>query len=100
MLIEINALKDIKEPTCIIYKHSITCPVSGYARKLINEFVKTHEDIPVYMNIVQINEELKWAIAEKYGVKHETPQVIIIKKGKMVASASHYHIENLASYFN
>lgn len=96
---DIHKLKDIKGETYIIYKHSITCSVSTYANKLLLDFEKKHPEIPIYKVVVQTDEELKWEIADEYGVKHETPQIIVVKNGKMVASADHYHIDNIEQYF-
>ncbi len=99
MITEINALKDITEHTYIIFKHSLTCPISQHAKKIVEEYSAKHEELPIYLNVVQTHEQLKHIIADTYGVKHETPQIIVVKDDKMVASASHYNIEKLEQYF-
>lgn len=100
MITEIHTLDDIKEDTCLIFKHSSTCPVSANASKVVTTFSKKHPEVHIYMNIVQNEKELKWALADKYGVKHESPQIIVLRDGKVTASANHYHIENIEQYFS
>lgn len=99
MLIEINSLEEIKGENFIIFKHSIACPVSSSAKMKVDEFVKNKPHIPVYMNIVQNNQDLKRAIADTYNIKHQTPQVIIFKEGKIIATESHHSIQLLEKFF-
>ena len=37
--------------------------------------------------------DVSTAIAQKFDVEHESPQVILIKNGKAVYSASHFEID-------
>lgn len=99
MIQEIHKLSDIKEETFLIYKHSITCSVSAHANQIIKEFSEKHPEVAIYKIVVQTDEELKWEIADRYGVKHETPQVIIVREGRVIASQNHYNIERLEQFY-
>lgn len=80
------------EPVLIV-KHSTTCPIStaGY-----REFQNFETEVPKYCVIVQTSKDVSRKIAEDTGVKHESPQAILIKNGKAVWYASHYNIQQSA----
>jgi len=68
----------------IIFKDSIRCPVSAAARKEFAEFAeKCEENIELYMVDVIAKRELSKEIAKMTGVVHQSPQVILLEKGKI-----------------
>lgn len=78
----------------MIFKHSTTCAISATVlarmeRKWNDE--KAKGIIPYYLDLLSFR-ELSTQIAQHYGIKHESPQVLIITKGKCVYNASHYDI--------
>ena len=77
----------------ILYKHSVTCPVSARAQEQV---VELKHDIPTYAVVVQYARDLSEKVAEMFDIEHETPQAIIIKDGKPVADFSHAHITTKA----
>lgn len=74
----------------LIFKYSMTCSASLTAKK---EMQKMITDLPVYLVVVQQDREVSAAIAQDLGVRHESPQVLIIKNGKGTWQATHYHIK-------
>ena len=86
---------DAATPDVFIFKHSATCPVSAWARQQVEAWMKKsgHD---VYLVVVQSARPLSNAIAEKMGIRHESPQFIAVKAGT-VAALSHNEItpENL-----
>jgi bacillithiol system protein YtxJ len=50
------------------------------------------DDPPLYAIVVQYARDLSNHIAEALGVRHETPQVLLIKDGEAIYHASHYDI--------
>ena len=82
--------------TFAFFKHRVTCPISGRAFEEFETFVKQYEDIPAYYLQVQESRPLSNYIAEQYGIKHESPQAIIFKNGKVKWHASHSQITALA----
>lgn len=72
----------------LIFKHSTTCGVSSAISQRISKL-----DSEVNLVIVQKNRDISNAIAEKTGIKHETPQAIILRNGEAVYRASHYSID-------
>lgn len=73
-------------------KHSLTCPVSSNAFNEYQAFLNKHEEEDGYYLAVQESRELSNHIAEKYGIKHESPQAFLFIEGKPGWNASHWHI--------
>ncbi len=80
----------------IIYKHSTTCGISSM---VLNMFIRAYDfeedkadlyflDIHQYRNISN-------ALAERTGVRHESPQLIIIRNGEVLVHTSHGAIADL-----
>lgn len=79
-----------QEPV-VLYKHSVTCPVSAAAQQQMQQLTK-REDPPVYALVVQESRPLSNEIASSLAIRHETPQVIVLYKGRPVFQASHRHV--------
>lgn len=81
----------------IIFKHSTTCPISANVFEEVSEV-----DSTIFLITVQKARNISNAIAEKTGIKHESPQAIILKDGKSVYSQSHYDItaDSLSSFLS
>ncbi|UCZ52313.1 bacillithiol system redox-active protein YtxJ [Bacillus shivajii] len=73
-------------------KNSTTCPISHEGYKEVEKFSADHEDLPVYYLNVQDSRELSNHIAEKFGVKHESPQVLLFDDGDVIWHDSHWNI--------
>jgi bacillithiol system protein YtxJ len=73
----------------VVFKHSTTCPVSFSAERQMNAFMRSHPEVPVYKVLVREQRTTSNQIADWTGVEHESPQVIVLRKGAVVASASH-----------
>lgn len=73
-------------------KNSTTCPISGSAYEEVKNFSDDHSDIQVYYLNVQEARPLSTQLAEELGVKHESPQLFLIKDGKVLAHDSHWNI--------
>jgi bacillithiol system protein YtxJ len=78
--------------TVLLLKNSTTCPISHEA---FNEFEKLANDLEgetlYYLN-VQEARQLSNEIAERFSIKHESPQVLLIKDGVVLWDASHWKI--------
>jgi bacillithiol system protein YtxJ len=87
MYVKCENVEDLPED-CIVFKHSNTCPVSARAKMEMDKL----EEENIQLLVVQDEPDLKWAIADKYNIKHESPQVLIIKEGKVVKVFNHNQI--------
>lgn len=84
------ATRSFEEPT-VIYKHSMTCTLSAVARQEMAAFCR-ESGRPVYEVVVQRARALSDAIAERFGVRHESPQVIVLFRGEPQFHASHRRV--------
>ncbi|MBC8031287.1 MAG: bacillithiol system redox-active protein YtxJ [Pyrinomonadaceae bacterium] len=76
-----------KDGPLVIFKHSLTCPISSAAYEQMARF-----DGEVALIEVQVARQLSREIEAKLGVRHESPQVIVLNKGQVAWNASHYKI--------
>ena len=75
-----------------VLKHSTTCPISQAAYGEYEKFVGEHSEIPAYFLTVQDARPLSNHIAEKYQIKHESPQAILFSNRDVAWHASHWKI--------
>ena len=75
------------EQPVILFKHSNTCGISALARRQMAKLEK-----PVGIIIVQKARALSNEIESRFALPHETPQVLIVRDGKLAWSASHFRI--------
>ncbi|MFT6055130.1 MAG: bacillithiol system protein YtxJ [Roseivirga sp.] len=96
-LTDINQLNELveesKTQTVFIYKHSTRCSISSMAmNRLQREWTEEGNKVKAYyLDLIQYR-NISNAIAEKFGVYHESPQVIVIKNGEVVHNDSHMGI--------
>ncbi len=78
----------------IIFKFSSECNSScRLYNKLEKEILDKTLKAPVYLVTVQKQPVLKEKIAEMFNIKHESPQILILIKGKVVYTAHHNSIK-------
>tara|TARA_R110000796_G_scaffold252619_2_gene388815 strand:+ start:60227 stop:60619 length:393 start_codon:yes stop_codon:yes gene_type:complete len=80
----------------IIFKHSTTC---GISRMVMNMFKDTYEftkdQADLYYLDLHSYREVSNETGYKFQVEHQSPQLLIIKNGKVVAYASHGGINDI-----
>ncbi len=90
---EINAQTDLnslfQQDVVLFFKHSTACPVSWAAHAQVMRFRAKHSSFPVYLVPVIKERATSRAIAERTGVRHESPQIILLRRGAVAESASH-----------
>ncbi|MET4561201.1 bacillithiol system redox-active protein YtxJ [Lysinibacillus parviboronicapiens] len=83
-------LKQSKEQPILLLKFSMTCISSISALK---EFKALNTDLPKYLVIVQLERDVSNFIENDLGVKHESPQFLILLNEKGIWQATHYKIK-------
>lgn len=78
---------------CLIFKHSTSCPISSMARHRLEKQWDFADDRmePYYLDLLRYREVSNY-IASAFGVRHESPQVLLIRDGECVYDASHLDI--------
>jgi bacillithiol system protein YtxJ len=100
--IELNSSEELdqlfeksNERPIVLFKHSLTCPISSGVYREVAGL-----ETEINLVVVQRAREVSNEIAQKTGIRHESPQAIVLKDGKAVYHASHYDItaEDLNSF--
>ena len=77
----------------LLFKYSATCGTSAEALdELVAYLNESPADATYAMVTVQIHRDVSNEIARRLGVRHETPQVLLIRDGQVVWSASHFRV--------
>ena len=79
--------------TCVIFKHSTRCIVSRTALKQFEMEYVVNEDLKLYFLDLLSHRDISNAIAERFGVEHQSPQIVVIKSGEVVYHTSHSSID-------
>lgn len=72
----------------LIYKHSTRCSVSLMAKRML-ESNWDLDNVPAYYLDILQNRAISGKVSELFGIRHESPQVLLIKNGKCVYHDSH-----------
>lgn len=81
------------EQPLVLFKHSRSCGTSFEAlEEIVAHQAARASDVRYAMLTVQHNRDLSNAIAQRFKVRHETPQAILVRGGQVVWSASHFRI--------
>ncbi len=87
------AIAESCERPVFLFKHSRTCGVSCEALDELHAHVELTEVHAGYKLItVQSHRCLSEEAATRLGIRHETPQAILLREGRPVWSASHFRI--------
>ena len=73
----------------VIFKHSPTCVTSLAAHREVMRFQNERPEVPVYLISVKRRRNVAQYAAERLSVTHESPQVLVVARRKLLASASH-----------
>jgi bacillithiol system protein YtxJ len=84
-----------KERPQVIFKHSSTCGISSMVLKMFNGSYDPILDCDLYFLTIQAHRDLSNAVADKFEVRHESPQLLILKNGKVSFHTSHGAIADL-----
>lgn len=78
----------------LIFKHSTTCSIS---RTALDRLQRSWTDADgtayePYLLDLHRHRAVSNAVVDRYGIAHESPQVLVIKNGRCVHDASHFGI--------
>lgn len=82
--------------TQVIFKHSTRCGISSMVqRQFVSEYDFSEKELDLYyldiLNYRQISDEVGY----KFQLIHESPQLLVIRNGELVAHASHGQINQV-----
>lgn len=77
----------------ILFKHSTRCSISAAAWRRMEEVDTDHYTI--YWVDVIADRPISNAIEQRLGIRHESPQAILLQDGEVVWARSHYQVGQL-----
>lgn len=88
---EARALMNQHEPLLVL-KHSNSCPVSFTAKRQYDDFLAAHPDVATRLVVVQQDRALSQALETVSGIRHESPQALLLHAGRVLWHGSHGNI--------
>lgn len=80
---------------CLIFKHSIYCPVSSLVKyRLENAWRVDLAALDLYYLDLISFRKVSNTIASLFAIRHESPQILLIQEGECIFHASHLDINS------
>ncbi|SDL74836.1 bacillithiol system protein YtxJ [Catalinimonas alkaloidigena] len=89
-----QAIAHSNEKPVLIYKHSTRCPISAAALARLERAWNTAEMAsvePYFLDLISYR-VVSNAVEEQLGIRHESPQALLVHQGKVVYHESHLGI--------
>jgi bacillithiol system protein YtxJ len=78
----------------VIFKHSTRCGISRSVLRRFEQDFDFSEEMPkFYFLDLLAHRDVSEAVAQRYLAEHESPQMLVIQKGKLVYNVSHHDIQ-------
>lgn len=92
-LLELNeASKTDDSLGFVIFKHSTRCSISSMAKSRLERAWDDSIELPMYYLDLIAHRDISNQIANLFQVEHQSPQILVIKKGVCVYNSSHSNI--------
>jgi len=86
---QLDLIKELSaEKSVVIFKHSIRCSISSMAKSRLERQVQPAGVPFYYLDLINYR-QLSNAVAADFQVQHQSPQVLIIRKGECIYEESH-----------
>ncbi|WP_426474320.1 bacillithiol system redox-active protein YtxJ [Chryseobacterium balustinum] len=89
-----KAIKQSYENRVAVFKHSTNCFISKTVLKNFEKEIENSDEqnVSFYFLDLLAFRPISNKIAEDFGIRHESPQLIVIEDGKAINNASHQDI--------
>src|SRR5689334_12001777 len=81
-----------KTDPVLIFKHSTQCAISAEAYQEFTSVADAAEGLVCATVLVVEHRQVSDAIAKRLGIRHQSPQALLIQNGQVVWHASHWSI--------
>jgi bacillithiol system protein YtxJ len=86
-------LLDSTHQLVLLFKHSYSCGTSAEALDaLIDQISEQEPGVRYAIVAVQTHRDVSNAVTVRLGIRHETPQALLVRNGRVVWSASHFRV--------
>lgn len=89
---EFDALAAQGGGPALVLKHSTRCPISAMAFDEVERLEGAHPEVPVYLVDVIADRDVSRHVAQRTGVAHHSPQLILLVHGEVAWDVSHFEI--------
>lgn len=93
---EVRSEDDVRQvlglPCALVLKHSTRCSVSARAFSIVGQFADENPGVPVFIVPVIECRSVSNFLAASLNVRHQSPQVLLLRDGEVVWHASHFAI--------
>ena len=87
------AITESRERPVLLFKHSRTCGISCEAYDELRSHIDGAATAASYKVItVQSHRRISDEVSARFGIRHESPQAILLKDGQPVWTGSHFRI--------
>jgi bacillithiol system protein YtxJ len=87
------AIAESRDRPVLVFKHSRTCGISYEALDELHAHLESAAPGASYKMItVQSHRRVSDEVTARFGIRHETPQAILLRDGQPVWNASHFRI--------
>lgn len=77
----------------VLLKHSRTCGTSAWALDELEAWLDSATSTAAfYILTVQSDRTISQAVAQRFGVRHESPQALVLRHGQVTWHGSHYSV--------
>lgn len=88
-----QALEESRVRPVLLFKHSLTCPISSRAYRQLESYLDHADPSTSYKLItVQTARSVSDDAASRLNVQHQSPQAILVRNGREIWNASHSEI--------
>lgn len=76
----------------VVFKHSPTCGTSAQAYDELSDYLAGDDAIDVYLIDVLRSRSLSQALAARVQLRHESPQLLVLRAGAVTWHGSHWRV--------
>jgi len=88
-----SALDRARREPILLFKHSPTCGISAQAyHDVADWYATTRATVPLFVVDVRRHRPVSDAIASRFGIRHESPQVLLVAGDAVRWHGSHWHV--------
>lgn len=90
-----DLLDQSMKESVFLFKHSIRCGVSSMVLSRFEKQMRERDKNYYFLNILKNRDLSNW-IADELNIRHESPQLIVLKEAKVIAYDSHYNLLDIS----
>lgn len=96
-LVSTGQLSEIMERSvalpCFIFKHSISCSISSLSKHRLEQYWDLNDgEAEFYFLDLIRHRDVSALVAGAFDVRHESPQILLIRNGRCIYNTSHLDI--------